>query len=150
MTDAAKRSNAEIAAERYMYDCDSTAHAYDHFMAGFAATLREADKYENDVVEPNREIYGSDVEASRDVLKRYRKGQWHINGAIVREALDAAYKAQPITFSDAAVEAAMAALERSFGGLQHYRIVGDDPNAAMRAALEAALAVHNKESKKHE
>ena len=54
----------------------------------------ESGRYERDVAEPNREIYGVDVEAARTVLKRYRKGFWHINGAIVREALDAAYASQ--------------------------------------------------------
>jgi DNA polymerase IIIc chi subunit len=51
------------------------------------------EKYEREVVAKAVEVYGADVEAARNVLKRYRKGQWHINGQIVREALDAAYEA---------------------------------------------------------
>jgi hypothetical protein len=53
--------------------------------------------YERDVAAPNRKVYGPDVEAARNVLKKYRKGQWHINGEIVREALDAAYASLKLT-----------------------------------------------------
>ena len=54
----------------------------------------ERERYGREVVEPATAVYGADVEAARNVLKNYRKGRWHINGQIVREALDAAYAAK--------------------------------------------------------
>jgi hypothetical protein len=94
----------------------------------------EATAYQREVVEPNREVYGADVEAARNSLKRYRKGMWHINGAIVRESLDAAYEA--VAADDEAVDA-------MYRAIAEYDIPNNLPPPspdALRVGLTAALA----------